>query len=205
VSRNPIKIAVIVVALLWGGAAALQSGGRSGGASAAADSLSRDGRAGAEDSIAVVRGGRAAAPSEVLVPRQDWPLRGVERPDVDRRGVLRQAGLDYGGAGGVFVWRWTPPDGAAAGQPVLLELMVYEAADYERLRASGKAAPVLVRGRRIVVAYHQPRDNPFASADPRHAMRESLRLTRLDLVDFAAKVRDRLQRRDSTLRIAVED
>lgn len=203
-SRNPIKIAVAVVALLWGGAAALQSRSASVAAGAAADSLSRDGRAGAEDPVAVVRGGRAAAPSEVLVPRQDWPLRGVERPEVGGRGVLGQVGLDYGSAGGVFVWRWTPPDGGTMRHPVLLELMVYEAADYERLRASGKAAPVLVRGRRIVVAYHQPHENPFAAGDPRRAMRESLRLTRLDLVDFAAKVRDRLQRRDSTLRIAVE-
>ena len=204
-SRNPIVLAVLGVALLWGGTALVR--GDEGAASAvAADSTSRDGGANAADGGEIVpSAGRIAAPSEVLVPRPDWPLRGVEVPETDARGALAQAGLAYGDVGGVFTWRWTPIEGAAGVRPVILEVLVYETARYDALRRDGRAAPVLVRGRTLTVAYLQPRGNPFPASDPRHAARESLRLTHLDLEDFGAKVRDRLRRRDPSLKVAVED
>lgn len=204
-ARNPIVLAVLGVALLWGGTALVRRDG-SVAPPVAADSTSRDGGANAADGgDFVVTSGRIAAPSEVLVPRPDWPLRGVEVPDSDARGALAQAGLAYGDVGGVFTWRWAPMDGAGGVRPVVLELLVYRTADYDALRRAGRAAPVLVRGRELTVAYHQPRGNPFPDGDPRHAQRESLRLTHLDLEDFGAKVRERLRRRDPSLKVAVED
>ena len=204
-SRNPITIAVIAVVAAWVGVGALRGGGVPGFATTTppADSSSHDGRE--EPVVTSAPVGRAAAPNGVLIPRADWPLRGVEVPETDRRGGLDGAGYAYGDVGGVFTSRWTAPDAPAAAHPVLLELLVYRTADYRALRAAGRAAPTLVAGEALVVAYHQPRRNPFPAGDPRHAQRESLRLTRLDLVDFAGKVRDKLRARDRTLRVAVED
>lgn len=199
--RNPIAIAVVAVIVAWLGVGVVKNGGVPGFAPAPADSSSHDARE--EPAVVTAPVGRAAAPTGVLIPRADWPLRNVEVPETDRRGALEGSGYVYGDVGGVFTWRWTPPE--AATRPVLLELLVYRTDDYAALRAQGRAAPTLVKGDELVVAYFQPRRNPFAADDPRHAQRESLRLTRLDLVDFAGKVRDKLRGRDPSLRVAVED
>ncbi|MCU0619192.1 MAG: hypothetical protein MUF40_04715, partial [Gemmatimonadaceae bacterium] len=104
-SRNPITIAVIAVVAAWFGVGVVRSGGVPGFAPTPADSSSHDGRE--EPVVAPVPAGRAAAPSGILIPRADWPLRGVDVPETDRRGGLDGAGYAYGAVGGVFTWRWT--------------------------------------------------------------------------------------------------